>query len=86
MDAHASERRLIVLQSVLRSLPIMQDRILVLGLTLRGVVSVSGLITNDDDAWWRVVSSFMRALAHCVPMAETLYGRDSTVGSSFATR
>ena len=50
----------------------MQDQILVLGLTLRGVVLVSDLITNDDDAWWWVVLSFMCTLARCVLMAETL--------------
>ena len=50
-----------------------QDQILVPGLTLRGVMSVSGLISDDDIVWQRVVSSFMRALSRCVPTAEMLF-------------
>jgi hypothetical protein len=73
-DAHASKRWLIVRRSASYSLPIMQDRVLILDLTLRGVVPVNGLITNDDAAWRWVASSFLHALACCVLMAEMLSG------------
>jgi hypothetical protein len=44
----------------------MRDWALVLGLALRGMALGSHLITNDDAAWRRVISSLMYALTHCV--------------------
>jgi hypothetical protein len=50
----------------------MWDWILVPGLTLCGTMQVSRLTTNGDAAWWPVVSSFVRALVHCVSLVVTL--------------
>ena len=46
----------------------MQDLTLVLGSALRGVAPGSHLITNDDAAWWRVISYLKRALTRCAPL------------------
>ena len=46
-----------------------------LGLALRGMVSGSHLINNDDDAWRWVILSFERALMRCALLAmEALLG------------
>ena len=44
------------------SLSTVQDWVLVSGLSLQGVALDSHLITNDDAAWRRVISLFVRAL------------------------
>jgi hypothetical protein len=74
-DARASEQRLAVLRSVSCSWPATQDQILVLGLTLRSVMPVDGLISNDNAVWRRVVSSFMRTLARCVLLTAEVLSR-----------
>jgi hypothetical protein len=53
----------------------LRDWALVPGLALCGVAPCSHLITNDDTAWRRVISSLMHALTCCVPLvAETPLG------------
>ena len=53
-------------------LPAMWDWILVLGLTLCGMMSVSRLIANSDAMWWQAALLLVRALVHCVSLAVTL--------------
>ena len=59
---------------MLYGLSTMKDWILVPSLTFCSIMLVSCLTTNNDVAWWRVVSSFVRALVHCVSLAVTLPG------------
>ena len=59
----------------MNGLSIVQDWVLVLGLALRDVAPGSHLITNDDNTWRWVISSFMRALTCCTSLVvETLLG------------
>lgn len=50
----------------------MRNLILVLGLALQGMVPDSHLITSDDAAWWRMVSSLVWALICRIPLVATL--------------
>ena len=50
----------------------MRGLTLVLGLALQGMVLDSHLITNDNAAWWRMVSSLMCALICRVPLVAAL--------------
>jgi hypothetical protein len=47
--------------------------VLVSSLALRGMATGSHLITNDNAAWQRVISLFVRVLTCCAPLVvETL--------------
>ena len=60
---------------MLDTLSIDQDWVLVLGLALYGMVSISHSITSDAAAWWQVVLLLMCALARCITLVvETLAG------------
>ena len=75
LDAHASERCLIVCGDVSCGLSVKQDQIQVLGLALRGVAPVSHLITYDAATRRWVILLLMRTQACCVPpVTETLLG------------
>jgi hypothetical protein len=62
----------------------MYDWVLVSDLASCGTVPASRWIAGDDAMWLRVALLLVHALGHYVPLAETVSGCDSTVGSNFA--